>query len=117
MEENESMGILSNIHACMKRGEEMSSRYALKTIGVFAIFFSLFICLPFVLGLDYFADPTTMLARCVFSFQIVVVSFGAAYIWVLSYLRKNEIHTFKMMAAEIDVKISQLVHTNEKKTN
>ena len=117
MEENDSMGLLSNIHACMKRGEEISSRYALKTIGVFAIFFSFFVCLPFVLGLDYFADPTTMLARCVFCFQMVVVCFGAAYIWVLNYLRKNEIHTFKMMAAEIDIKISQLVNTNDKKTN
>ena len=117
MEDIGSMEILSNLLSCMKRGEEISSRYAWKTISVFVIFFLVFICLPFVMGLNYFADSTTAFARCVFLFQMTVVSFGAAYTWVLSYLRKNEIHTFKGMGAEIDVKISQLVHTNGKKMN
>eukprot|EP00111_Clytia_hemisphaerica_P004562 TCONS_00013089-protein len=118
MEDYKSMGLLSKIHDCMKEGERISGELSWVLIITLAIAFSLVVGLPACYaGLDMFAHPSTIWASVVFFCQLIIVVFCAIYLWVVLSLRKCEMHTFKGIAQEIEIKMKQLVSSNGKKSD
>ena len=118
MENYKSRDLLTELHTCMLKGEELSKKLSWKSIGILVTLFLLLIGLPmFYLGLDCFANPSSYLGKIVFVIRLVVVVLCAIYTWIILHIRKVEIHGFQRVAREIEVKIRFLDSLNSKKSD
>ena len=118
MEDYKSLELLSQLHNCMKEGERISGELSWLMIISLGIAFTLVVGLPACYaGLDFFAHPSTIWASVVFFCQLIIVVFCAIYLWVVLSLRKCEMHAFKGIAREIEIKMKQLVSSNGKKSD